>query len=163
MEKSESGRTIENAGRLKFNARLQLEGKTATGIHVPAEIVAALGASKRPAVCVTIAGYTYRTSVAPYNGVFMIPVSAEHRQAAGVTAGDELAIEIELDRAPREVSLPPDFAEALEQDVEAKRFFDGLSYSNKRRYVLTIEEAKTAETRQRRVAKAVGMLHEGKI
>jgi hypothetical protein len=159
MEKAVS----EGAGRVKFRAELQLEGKTATGIHVPAEIVAALGPTKRPAVRVTIAGYTYRSTVAAYNGVFMLPVSAENRAGAGIAAGDELEVELEIDSEPREVSLPPDFAEALDHDENAKRFFEGLSFSNKRRIVLNIEDAKTAETRQRRVAKAVAMLHVGKI
>jgi hypothetical protein len=145
---------------MKFRAVLQLEGKTATGIRVPAEVVAALGPGKRPAVRVTINGHTYRSTVAPLGGVFMLPVSAEHRASAGVAAGDEVAVEIALDTAPREVTVPPDFADALDRDADARRHFDGLSYSNKRRYVLPIEEAKTAETRQRRIAKAVGTLRE---
>jgi hypothetical protein len=152
-----------NALRLKFRTVLQLEGKNATGIHVPPEIVTALGASKRPPVLVTIHGYTYRTTIAPYNAVFMIPVSAENRANAAIAAGDEIEVEVELDMAPREVTLPADFSTALEQDADARSFFDGLSYSNKRRIVLSIEEAKTEETRQRRIAKAISDLHAGKI
>jgi hypothetical protein len=152
----------ESNTRLKFRAVLQLEGKTATGIHVPPEIVTALGTSKRPAVLVTIKGYTYRSSVAPYNNVYMLPVSAENREKAGIAAGDEIEVELELDTAPREVSLPADFASALDQDAEAKRTFEALSYSNKNRIVLSIEDAKTEETRQRRIAKALSDLHAGK-
>jgi hypothetical protein len=148
---------------MKFRAILQQSGKTATGIEVPPEVVAGLGSGKRPAVRVTLESYTYRSTVAPYNGAFMLPVSAEVRQGAGVAAGDEVEVELELDHEPREVSLPPDFAKALDREAEARRFFDGLSYSNKRRIVLPIEEAKTDETRQRRIAKAVGMLREGRI
>ena len=148
---------------MRFRAIIQLGGKTATGIEVPAEIVASLGASKRPAVRVTINGYTYRSTVAPLGGAFMLPVSAEVREHAGVAAGDEADVEIALDTEPREVAVPPDFADALGRDADARRFFDGLSYSNKRRLVLPIEGAKTAETRQRRIAKAVGDLHEGRI
>jgi Bacteriocin-protection, YdeI or OmpD-Associated/Domain of unknown function (DUF1905) len=148
---------------MQFRATIQLNGKTATGIRVPPEIVAGLGTSKRPAVRVTINGYTYRSTVAPMGGEFMLPVSAEIRERAGVAAGDEVDVDIELDAAPREVTVPPDFADALDRDADARRFFDGLSYSNKRRHVLSIEEAKTAETRQRRIANAVSMLREGKI
>ena len=148
---------------LKFQAVLRLEGKTATGIQVPPEIVAGLGASRRPPVRVTLRGYTFRTTVAAYNKVYMIPVSAEIRKEAGVNAGDELEIEIEIDTQPREVEIPPDFAESLAQDAQAQHFFGGLSYSNKHRFVLSIEEAKTPETRQRRIAKALSSLHEGKI
>jgi len=148
---------------MRFRATIQLGGKTATGIEVPPEIVASLGPSKRPPVLVTINGYSYRSTVAPLGGVFMLPVSAEVREHAGVAAGDEVAIDIERDTEPREVAVPPDFAAALDGDAAARRFFDGLSYSNKRRFVLSIEDAKTAETRQKRIVKAVGMLREGKV
>jgi hypothetical protein len=147
---------------MRFRAILQLAGKSATGFRVPAEVVAALGAGKRPAVRVTINGHTYRSTVAPLGGVFMLPVSAEHRASAGVAAGDEVDVDIELDTAPREVAVPPDFAEALDRDADARRHFDVMSYSNQRRYVLGIEEAKSAETRQRRIARAVGELREGR-
>lgn len=148
---------------MKFRATIQLGGKTATGIEVPADVVNSLGAGKRPAVSVTINGYTYRSTVAPMGGTFMLPVSAEVREAAGVAAGDEVEVDVELDTAPREVTVPQDFSEALDQDAGARRFFDGLSYSNKRRIVLSIEDAKTPETRQKRIAKAVTSLHEGKV
>jgi hypothetical protein len=148
---------------LIFRATLNLEGKTATGIQVPADIVAALGPTKRPPVLVTINGYTYRSTVAPYNGVYMLPVAAEHREKAGIQAGEEVEVGLVLDNAPREVEVPPDFAEALERDAQAKQAFDKLSYSNKRRFVLPIEEAKSDETRARRIEKAVSNLREGKI
>jgi bifunctional DNA-binding transcriptional regulator/antitoxin component of YhaV-PrlF toxin-antitoxin module len=148
---------------MRFRAVIQLGGKTATGIAVPAEVVESLGSSKRPAVSVTINGYTYRSTIAPLGGQFMIPVSAEVRENAGVAAGDEVEVDVELDTAPREITVPPDFAEALAGDTEARQFFDELSYSNKRRFVLSIEEAKTAETRQRRIEKAISMLREGRV
>jgi hypothetical protein len=148
---------------MRFRAIIQLSGKTATGIQVPPEVVASLGPSKRPPVRVTINGYTYRSTVAPMGGAFMLPISAEHRASAGVAAGDEVEVELNLDAAPREVTVPPDFADALARDADARRFFDGLSFSNKQRLVLSIEEAKTAETRQRRIAKAVSALHEGRL
>lgn len=149
-------------GAVQFRATSQLGGKTATGIEVPPEIVSALGPSKRPPVRGTLAGYAYRTSVASMRGRFMLPVSAAVRQSAGVAAGDEVDIELALDTEPREVTLPPDFADALHRDAEATRFFDGLSYSNKLRHVLAFEAAKTAETRQRRIARAVNSLREGR-
>ena len=92
----------------------------------------------------------------------MLPISAENRASSGVAAGDEVEVDIELDTAPREVTVPPDLAEALERDVVAKRYFEGLSYSQKQRHVLPIEQAKKAETRQRRIDKALSMLREGR-
>ncbi len=147
---------------MKFRATLELGGKTATGFRVPAEVVEALGSGKRPPVRVTINGHTYRNTVAVYGGGFMLGVSAENRAAAGVAAGDEIEVDIELDTAPREVTVPADFAAALDHDADARHFFDGLSYSHKLRHVLAIEQAKTAETRQRRIDKAVSDLHKGR-
>ena len=148
---------------MRFRAIIQLSGKTATGIRVPADIVESFGSSKRPPVRVTIKGYTYRSTVAPMGGEFMLPVSAEVRENTGVAAGDEVDVDVELDTEPREVTVPPDFMEALDRDADARRFFDGLSYSNKQRVVLSIEGAKTAETRLRRIAKAMSDLREGRI
>jgi hypothetical protein len=145
-----------------FRSTLQLGGKTATGFEVPAKVVESLRSGKRPPVRVTINGYTYRSTVAPIGGKFWLPVSAENRDGAGVKAGDKLEADIELDTAPREVVEPPDFTKALDRDKQARRFYDGLSYSNKRQHVLSIEGAKTAETRERRIAKAVSALKAGK-
>lgn len=148
--------------RMQFRTTVALGGKTATGISVPPEVVAALGPGKRLPVRVTIGSHTYRSTVAPYGGEFMIALSAENRESAGVAAGDEVEVNIELDTEPREVTVPRDFADALDGDAAARQSFDGLSYSNKRRHVLSIEDAKTPETRQRRIDKAVGMLREGR-
>ncbi len=147
---------------MRFQAEVQLAGKTATGIVVPPEVVAGLGSGKRPPVRVTIGGHTYRSTIAPRGDVFKLGISAENRELAGVAAGDEVDVEIELDTEPREVTVPADFATALDRDAPAKRFFEGLSYSQKQWFVLGIEEAKTAETRGRRIGKAVERLREGR-
>jgi hypothetical protein len=147
---------------MRFRAKLLATGKTAAGIEVPAKVVEALGSSRRPAVSVTINGYTYRSSVAVMGGKFMLGVSAERREAAGVAPGEMLDIDIELDTQPRELIVPTDFAKALDGDARARRFFDGLSYSNRQRHVLSIEGAKTPETRQRRIDKSVSTLREGR-
>jgi hypothetical protein len=148
---------------MKFHSTVLLGGKTATGIPVPSEVVEGLGPSKRPAVRVTIRGYTYRSTVTPLGSQFMLPLSAENRQGAGVAAGDTVEVDLELDTAPREVTVPPDFAAALDRDPEARQFFEKLSFSHKQRHVLAIDQAKTAETRQRRIEKAVSMLREGRV
>ena len=147
---------------MKFRATIELAGKTATGIEVPAAVVAKLGSSKKPAVRVTIKGHTYRSTVASMGGRFMLPISAEVREAAGVAAKDKVEVDVELDTAPREVTVPTDFARALTREPAAKRFFEGLSFSNKQRIVIAIEAAKAPETRQRRIAKSVSSLREGK-
>lgn len=148
---------------MRFRATIQLEGKTATGIRVPPEVVADLGHGKRPPVRVTIGGRTHRSTVAVHGDVFMLPLSAENRAAAGVAAGDDVDVDVDLDVELREVTVPPDFTDALDRDADARRFFDGLSYTSRRRFVLSVEDAKTAETRLRRIAKGVEALREGRL
>src|SRR5215469_17856747 len=106
---------------MRFRARIELHGKTATGIVVPPEVVESLKAGKRPPIRVTIKGHTYRSTVAPMAGEFRLPISAEHRTRGGVEVGDEVEVEIEPDTQAREVEVPPDLLEALDRDVDAKR------------------------------------------
>ena len=147
---------------MKFHGTLDLHGKTATGISVPDDIIEALGGGKRPPVVVTIGGHTFRTTIAPMGGQFLLGVNAENRAAAGAAAGDELDVEIALDTAPREITAPDDLAAALNADAKASATFDSLSYTHRKEWVRWIEEAKKAETRQARVEKTVATLHEGK-
>ncbi len=145
-----------------FRAVVQLAGKTATGVQVPVEVVAALGSGKQPLVRVTINGHVYRSKVAVRGGEYKLPISAANREAAGVGAGEEIEVLLALDTEPRELLVPEDLAAALDARPEAGRFFDGLSYSQRQWYVLGIEDAKTEATRQRRIAKACERLAAGR-
>jgi hypothetical protein len=147
---------------VRFRTTIELGGRTATGLEVPAEVVEALGVGKKPPVRVTIGAHTYRSTVAVMGGRYLLPLSAENRAAAGVAAGDEVDVDVELDTEPREVAVPADLSAALEGDDAAREAFERLSYSHRRRHVMAIEEAKTPETRQRRVTKALEMLREGR-
>ncbi len=147
---------------MRFRTTILQGGKTATGIRVPDDVIEALGKGRRPPVRVTLKGYTYRSTVAVMDGVYMVGVSADVRAGAGVAGGEELDVDIELDTEKREVTAPPDFAAALDADPNARRTFDGMSYSNKSWHVYQIEGAKTDETRQRRIAKSVEALGAGK-
>lgn len=135
----------------------QAEGVNATGLPVPPEAVAALGTKKRPPVVVTLNGYSYRSTVAAYGDVFILPLAAEHRTAAGVQAGDEVEVTLELDSEPRTVKVPDDLAAAL-AEAGATAAFDRLAYSTRKEHVRQVETAKAAETRQRRIAKIVASL-----
>lgn len=150
-----------NAG-MKFTATLELHGKTATGIEVPEDVVTGLGAGKRPAVRATINGHTYRSTIAPYNGVYLLPVSADVRAASGAQAGQVLTVSVELDTEERRVVVPSDLTKAFTGQPQAKAFFDTLSFSNQRGYVEWIESAKKDETRTARVAKAIESLTAGR-
>jgi Bacteriocin-protection, YdeI or OmpD-Associated/Domain of unknown function (DUF1905) len=147
---------------MRFHTTILQGAKTATGIQVPDEVVAALGSGRRPPVKVTINGYTYRSTVAVMGGAYMVGVSAEHRAGAGVAGGDEVDVDLELDTAPREVEVPPDLAAALDAEPAARSTFDGLSYSNRSWHVLQVTGAKTEETRQRRIARSVDLLKQGR-
>lgn len=143
---------------MRFVTVVELGGKTATGFAVPAEVVEGLGGGRRPAVTVRLKGHSYRSTVATMGGRFMVPLSAENRAAAGLGAGDEVEVELELDAAPRDVSVPDDLAAALLEDPQAKAVFDKLAYSHQRRWVLWVEGAKKAETRASRVERTIAEL-----
>jgi hypothetical protein len=140
-----------------FTATVDLGGKTATGIEVPAEVIEQLGSGQRPAVVVAIGSYSYRTTAAVRGGRHLLPLSAEHRTAAAVEAGDEVQVTLTLDTAPRVVELPDDLAEALAA-AGAREAFDGLAPSHRKEHARAVAEAKKPETRQRRIAKVVEAL-----
>ena len=146
---------------MKFTTTIFLDGNN-TGIVVPPEAVEQLAGGKRPAVHVTVAGFSYRSTVSPMGGKFLIPLSAARRAEAGLKGGETVDVELSLDTTPRAVEMPADFATRLEAEPKAKAFFDTLSYSNQLRHVLSITDAKTDETRQKRIAKAVETLLAGK-
>lgn len=148
---------------MRFRTTILAAGKTAAGFEVPEAVVQALDAGKRPPVRVTIGSYTYRNTVAVMGGVFMIGISNEHRTASGIRAGDVVDIDLELDTAPREVDVPPELAAALSAEPAAQATFDRLSYSNKSWHALQVSGAKSEETRQRRIAKSIEALREGRI
>jgi hypothetical protein len=149
-------------GMHTFTAPLELEGKTATGITVPPEIIDALGSGRQPLVHVTLGeGYAYRSRIGVRGGLFKVPVSAEHRTGAGLAAGDEVQVSLALDTEPREVEVPEDLAAALAAEPRARDAFASLSPSRKRQLTASVTDAKTPETRTRRVAKALDLLLAG--
>jgi len=146
---------------MEFRTVIEQSGQSATGIPVPDEVVAGLGPGKRHAITVTINGHSYRSSVAPYRGKYMIALSADNRDRAGVAGGDVVDVTIELDDQPRTVQEPAVLTAALAADPAARTAFDGLSYSNQRRHVLAIDGAKTDATRQKRLDAVLAELRAG--
>jgi uncharacterized protein YdeI (YjbR/CyaY-like superfamily) len=99
--------------------------------------------------------------VAAYSGdVYMLGLSQENRAAAGVKAGDQVDVTLELDTEPRIVEVPDDLAAALAEKPGARAAFDALSYTMRKEHVRQVEEAKAQETRTRRIAKIVSQLGE---
>lgn len=140
-----------------FTTTLLLHGKNATGIEIPDAIVDGFDAGRKPPVVVSINSHSYRTTVAPRGGVYLVPASAEVRKAAGIQAGDEIEVTIHLDTEPRVVEVPTDFAAALKA-AGLRETFDKLAPSHKKEHVRAITEAKAAATRERRIAKAIEKL-----
>jgi hypothetical protein len=128
------------------------------GIEVPPDVIAQLGTSKKPPVKITLAGYTYRNTVAVMDGKFMVSLSKANRNASGVKAGDTLDVTIELDTEPRTVEVPEDLAAALAAKPGAAEAYEKAAPSRKKEFVRQVEEAKSQETRERRIAKIVEQL-----
>ena len=145
----------------RFEAVVQLTGKTATFIEVPFDVPAVFGRVRAP-VRGTINSSPFRSTIMRYGETYFLPVNRSVREGAKAAAGDSVAVTLERDDEPRVVKAPADFARALAQDARAKRAFERLSYSHRKEYVDWIIEGKRDETRRRRIEKAVAMLREGK-
>lgn len=128
------------------------------GLEVPPDVVEALGGGARPRVTVTLHGHTWRTRVALLRGRHLIGLSNAQRAASGVQVGDHVDVDVELDTAPVTVEEPEDVTTALAADPAARRVFDGLTVSQRRQHVRHAEAARTAPTRERRVAALVEAL-----
>ncbi|NKY40353.1 DUF1905 domain-containing protein [Cellulomonas septica] len=140
-----------------FRTVLIRSGANNVGIDVPEEVVLGLGGGRRPPVVVTLNGYTYRSTVAPMGGRFLVPVSAAVRAAAGVAGDEEHDVTLVLDDQPRTVELPEDLAAALDA-AGLRPAFDALAPSHRKEHVRSVVEAKQQATRERRVAKVVDAL-----
>ncbi|MEO6013250.1 MAG: YdeI/OmpD-associated family protein [Devosia sp.] len=141
---------------------LKGDGDT-TGFVIPEKVMEALGQGKKPKVTVTINGtFSYPNTVAVMGGRFMIGISKDRRALAGVKGGDMIEVTLDLDTAPRVMEVPVDLQKALDKNMAAKAFFAALSYSNQRRHIDPINDAKSPETRARRIEKSVALFAAGK-
>jgi hypothetical protein len=141
---------------VRYTTTMALIGRN-TGIPVPDEVLEQLGGGRRPAVDVTVNGYRYRSTVGSMGGRALISFSSEHRARSGIAGGDPLDVELVLDTAPREVAVPDDLAAALEA-AGVTDAFARLAPSHRKAHVTSLEEAKTPETRARRLEKVVTTL-----
>ena len=154
--------TLPAVGTLELKTLLVKRGPAAAVVLDDDQVAAVGEGAKRFPVRATVNGFTWRTSVTRMRGEFLLGLNATVREGAGVEAGDTVAVEMELDTAPREVDIPDALAAALDGDPAARAAFDALSYTHRKEYARWVEEAKREETRQRRVSQALQMLKEGK-
>jgi uncharacterized protein YdeI (YjbR/CyaY-like superfamily) len=94
-------------------------------------------------------------------GEFLLGLSREVREGAGVQAGDDVDVTLELDAAPREVEVPEPLAAALAANPNAAAVFGRLAFTHRKEFARWVSEAKREETRDRRVQQALEMLRTG--
>ena len=132
------------------------EGQLMGHIPVPFDQRAVFGKA-RPPVIVTLAGYSYRSTIAIMAGETFIPLRRSHREAAGVASGDTIAVTLTLDTGPRVVESPDDLAAAIDA-AGLRAAWDALSFTRRREHVDAVVSAKKADTRARRIAATLAML-----
>lgn len=143
---------------MKFKTKIFTGGGNTAGFWIPADVIDSFGKGKRVPVVVTINGYTFRNTIASYEGKFAIGVSMEHREKANIKVGDTVEIELVYDDKPREVEVPDYMQKELNKNPKAKEIFEKLAYSHKKEYVRWIIEAKKEETRNARLSKLNQMI-----
>ena len=144
-----------------FTAIIQNAGGGGAFVEVPFDVEEAFGA-KRPRVKAVIEGVPYRGILSRMGTErHLLVILKEIRENVGKTFGDEVKITVELDEEPLVIEVPDDLQKAFKVEKEAKAFFDQLSYTHRREYVMWINEAKREDTRQRRIVKAIEMLKKG--
>ena len=149
-------------GVIRFRAQLQRRGPAAAVVLDEIQVATVGEGAKRFPVVATVNGYAWQTSVSRMGGEFLLGLNREVRTAAGVQAGDEAEVIIELDETTREVDVPADLAAALAADPQAAASFERMAFTHRKEYCRWIDEAKRAETRLRRVAQAVEVIRAGK-
>ncbi len=153
--------TATQTGSATFETLVAMTGNN-TGIVVPDEVIAQLGAGRRPSVVVDVNGYRYRNTVGVMGGRHLISISAAVREATGLQGGDPITVTLTIADSPREITIPDDFAAAVAADAQAATFFAKLSPSMQRYHADNVNAAKSSETRQRRIDKAIASFRDGK-
>lgn len=142
---------------MKFKTKILQTGNN-TGIEVSEKILEKLGGGKKPLVIVTINNYTYKSAVGKMGNKFMISLSADNRTKAGVVGGETVEINLELDTEPRTIEIPADLKKELNKNKPAKANFEKLAPGKKKAIIVSLLDAKTEETRKRRIEKAIESL-----
>jgi hypothetical protein len=132
-------------------------------LQIPFDVEKLWGTKARLSVRGTMNGFAFRNLIFPDGkGGHTMPVNKTMQGSAKAGPGDVVKMELEPDNAPRIVATPPDFKKALAGDKAAAAFFERIAPSSRKMYVEWITGSKQAETRARRIAKAVQMLRAGK-
>jgi hypothetical protein len=144
----------------RFRVLLEKDDSSeATGIRIPFSVEKEFGSRARVPVRGTINGFAFRGSVFPMgDGHHYMVVNKNVRAGAKAKGGDQIIVVMEHDDEPRVITPPEDFARVLKSNKAASAAWDKLSYTHRKEYAQSIEEAKKPETRARRIEKAIAML-----
>jgi hypothetical protein len=134
---------------VRFEAVLEQHGN-GTALVVPVDVPATFGRVRAPVV-VTINGHAWRSTLMRYGGRDLLGISRANREAAGIAAGETVAVELVSDDAPRTVDVPDDLAAALDAAPGARAAFEAAAFTHRREWVEWVEEAKRPDTRERRL------------
>lgn len=144
-----------------FTAVIQNAGGGGAFVEVPFDVEKEFG-SKKPKVKALIEGVPYRGLLTRMGtDCHLLIILKEIREKIDKTFGDEVNITVEPDTEPRVIEVPAELKKAFKTQKEAQAFFDKLSYTHQREYVMWINQAKREETRQNRIAKTIEMLKKG--
>ena len=125
-------------------------------VEVDPAVAGRIGAKHRSRVRGTLAGAAYRSDLISMGGRSILDVHKAALQAAGKTSGDEVAITMSLDTEPLpNDEVPEILSRALKSNASARKAFDSMPPSHRRRYVGYVTEAKREETRARRVDESI--------
>jgi uncharacterized protein YdeI (YjbR/CyaY-like superfamily) len=149
-------------GSLMFTTTLVKRGP-GVAVILDSDQVAAVGeGAKRFPVATTINGETWRSTVVRMRGEFMVGLSKAVRDQVGAAAGDTVELTMALDTEERIVDVPTELGSALAGDAEASAAYERLAYTHRKEFARWVAEGKQADTRLRRAARALEMLHAGK-
>ncbi len=149
----------------EFEGKLESMGPKGswTCVRIPFNVEKTFGSRARVAVKGTLNGFSFRSSIFPMgDGTHFMMVNKAMQRGASVGPGEAARFSIERDTEPRTVEVPADLTRSLAERPEAGWRFEEMPYSHKKEYVEWIESAKRAETRARRIERALDMLSEGK-
>jgi uncharacterized protein YdeI (YjbR/CyaY-like superfamily) len=82
------------------------------------------------------------------------------RKAAHADVGDVVSVELRIDRASRDLPVPPDLSAGLKRHPKAWKAFQALPPGRRRQLIQWFDSAKSPAVRQKRVDRAVDVLLE---
>jgi uncharacterized protein YdeI (YjbR/CyaY-like superfamily) len=148
-------------GTLTFTTTLVKRGPGVAVVLNEGQVAAIGEGARRFPAAATINGETWRSTVARMRGEYLLGLSKAVRAQVGADAGHGVEVTVALDTEERVVEVPPELSAALAGDARARAAYDGLAYTHRQEFARWVGEGKQPDTRLRRAARALEMLHSG--